>query len=327
MLYWSQDGMEVAMKKVTLADIAASCGVSINTVSHALKDKPDISEATKTLIRRTAEEMGYIGNSSASFLRSGVSKCIAVILGDISNPHFSILIKEIEVSARKEGYTCFVLNTEENEVLEREAIIAAIAKNVDGIILCPVQQTDSNVRFLMRSGVPFTLIGRYFEQLSTNYVVCDDTHSGYLAAEYMIHQHKKRTAIITTDPYVSSARERLAGIRDCYAQNGLSLCEEDIFCVPLSDERRGNLLERIREPEYDSAICFSDLLALELLSFTPDLSIISFDHIRSRFRMPWTFASVTSSKGKMSDYAVQILLSAISGAKEPTQIVLPTKIG
>ncbi|MBE7050650.1 MAG: LacI family DNA-binding transcriptional regulator, partial [Ruminococcaceae bacterium] len=55
------------MRRVTLSDIARACGVSVNTVSHALHDKPDISEQTKDRIKKTAEEMGYIQNTSASF--------------------------------------------------------------------------------------------------------------------------------------------------------------------------------------------------------------------------------------------------------------------
>ena len=58
-------------KRVTLADIAQEVGVSVNTVSHALNDKNDISEETKRLIKQTADRMGYIRNSSASFMRSG----------------------------------------------------------------------------------------------------------------------------------------------------------------------------------------------------------------------------------------------------------------
>ena len=154
------------MKRVTLADIAKECGVSVNTVSHALNNKSDISNATKQKIKSAAEKLGYIANSSASFLRSGLSKTIAVIVGDISNPHFAILIKEIEVAAREKDYTVFVLNTDENEELERKAIVAAISKNVDGIIICPVQQSTKNVEFLIKSGVPFALMGRRFKDIN-----------------------------------------------------------------------------------------------------------------------------------------------------------------
>lgn len=315
------------MKRVTLADIAKHCGVSVNTVSHALKDKPDISEATKALIRETAQELGYIHNASASLLRSGESKSIAIILGDISNPHFSILVKEMEVVARKNGYTCFVINTEENEEIEREAIVASISKNVDGIVICPVQKTEDNIRFLQKSGVPFTLIGRRFEHLKTNYVVCDDFHSGYLAAEYILGRQHKKTAIITTENYVSSARERLCGIRKCYEEKNVQLLPEDIRCVPLVCKDGETQLEKIAREAYDSAICFNDILALELLSYAPEIDIVSFDNIKSKFTMPYRFCSVTSSKTKMSDTAIEILLDAIGGKKDLVQIVLPTKIG
>lgn len=315
------------MKRVTLADIAKYCGVSVNTVSHALKDKPDISETTKTLIREAAQELGYIRNASASLLRSGESKSIAIILGDISNPHFSILVKEMEVVARRKGYTCFVINTEENEQIEREAIVASISKNVDGIVLCPVQKTEDNIRFLQKSGVPFTLIGRRFENIQTNYVICDDFHSGYLAAEYILEKKHKKTVIITTENYVSSARERLCGIKKCYDEKNIKLLQEDIYYVPLVSNERGAQLYKIVQERYDSAICFNDILALELLSYVPDIDIVSFDNIKSKFKMPYCFCSVTSSKTKMSDTAIEILLDEINGKKDPVQIVLPTKIG
>ena len=92
-------------KRITLSDIAKKTGYSINTVSHALNNKSDISEETKKFIKETADSMGYIQNSSASFLRSGKSKCISVIVGDIANPHFAILVKEIEMTAKEYGYT------------------------------------------------------------------------------------------------------------------------------------------------------------------------------------------------------------------------------
>ena len=72
----------------------------MNTVSHALHNKDDISAKTKEQIQSAAREMGYI---SASSLRSGKTKSVAIIIGDISNPHFSILIKEIETLLRQEG--------------------------------------------------------------------------------------------------------------------------------------------------------------------------------------------------------------------------------
>ena len=315
------------MKRITLSDIAKACGVSVNTVSHALHDKPDISEQTRELIRKTAKELGYIRNASASFLRSGVSKNIAVIVGDISNPHFSILIKEVEQTAGKQGYTSFIFNTDENEKLEREAIITSISKNADGIIICPVQKSDMNLLFLKESGVPFTLIGRR-SSIETNYVVCDDKNSGYLAANYILEGKNKKTAILNGSLYISSARERLEGIRNCYQDHGLEIGPKDVYELPVSGWQNGAKMKKILEKDYDSAICFSDLIALELLSCQEEcgkkLTIVSFDNIQSRFHIPFRFPSITSSKAKMGHKAVEVLISAIEGNTQPMQIVLPT---
>lgn len=314
------------MKRVTLSDIARACGVSANTVSHALNDKPDISDGTKKAIKAMAEKMGYIGNASASFLRSGLSKTIAVIVGDISNPHFSILIKEIEVASREKGYTAFVLNTDENEEIERAAIVAAINKNVDGIILCPVQKSRANIDFLINSGIPFTLMGRRFKEIETNYVVLDDVNSGYIAAEYIINSGLKKTAIINAAEHISSAEERMSGILSCYKKMGKGL-KYKVYVLDELESQHTDIMKKIAAEGYDSAICFNDVLALELLCFAgQEIKIVSFDNIRSRFAMPYRFASVTSSKAKMSHKAVEIILSAIAGNKTVSKIVLPTRI-
>lgn len=314
------------MKRVTLADIAKECGVSVNTVSHALNNKPDISEVTKQKIKSAAEKLGYIANASASFLRSGLSKTIAVIVGDISNPHFSILIKEIEGAVREKGYSVFVLNTDENEEQEYNAICAAISKNVDGIIICPVQKNTKNVEFLIKSGIPFTLMGRRFENINTNYVVLDDKNGGYLSAEYILNSGMKKTAVINANVNISSAKERLCGIEECYKTIGKN-AYFNVFTVETLEGEHSDVMEKVAMGDFDSAICFSDILTLELLSLIKkDIKIVSFDNIRSRFSMPFKFASVTSSKTKMSHKAVEILFNAISGDNTITELVLPTKI-
>ena len=316
-----------AKRRVRLVDIAEKCGVSVNTVSHALNDKDDISEETKAYIRKTADSMGYIHNSSASFMRSGKTKSIAIIVGDISNPHFSIMIKEIESSARKKGYTAFVLNTDENEKLEKDAIVTALSKNADGIILCPVQQTSNNIDFLIKSGVPFTLIGRRFNDRKTNYVVCDDIHSGYIAAKYVLDRNKDKIAVLNAPKHISSAKERLEGVRECFAENNKKLNEKDIYTLDVSQTNHSATINEIANKNYDAVICFSDIIALELLTCAnKDMDIVSFDNIVSKFPMPYKFKSITSSKTKMSHEAMDILLNAIDGETEIKEVVLPTKL-
>ena len=100
--------------KTRLKDIADATGFSVNTVSHALRDEPDISEATKAIIRRVADELDYIPNFQARGVRAGKSSIISVILPDIINPHFSIVFRGIEQYFRAFGITPLFMNTAEN---------------------------------------------------------------------------------------------------------------------------------------------------------------------------------------------------------------------
>lgn len=114
--------------QVTLKDIAQKTGYTINTVSHALKNKPDISAATRLRIQQVADEMGYVGNALAESMRTGYTRTIALILGDIANPHLALIACEAERTTRAAGYNTILYNTEENPDLELHAIRSAVAQ-------------------------------------------------------------------------------------------------------------------------------------------------------------------------------------------------------
>ena len=323
------------MKSVTLSDIAKKTGYSINTVSHALLDKPDISEKTKEYIRATANEMGYIANTAAGALRSGKSKSVAIIVGDISNPHFAIMIKEMEARLRKYGYNAFILNTDEDEKTERSAIISAISKNVDGIIMCPVQKSQANIEFLNKNGVKYVLFGRRFEKSKSSYVICNDYNSGYLAAEHLISLGHRELLFINGPSYVSSARERLEGALAAAEKSGLESGAVKNMELRLNETNTAVQAVLESNPSRSGIICFSDIIALKVCfilkkmgkTVPDDFSVIGFDNIASRFFLPLMLTSATSSKTKMSVKAVDALMDIINNpTAEPLSFVLPTKL-
>jgi len=323
------------MKGITLADIARATGYSVNTVSHALHDKPDISEETKRRIKDKAEEMGYIVNTSASALRSGKTKSIAIIIGDIANPFFSILIKEMEKCLREYHYNSLVLNTDEDESLEREAIISAISKNVDGIILCPVQKTRNNLEFLKKTGIPYLLIGRYFQGDDSGYVVCDDFNSGYVAAKHLLDLNHKKLLFINAPVYISGAYLRLEGAKKAIMDNGdreasLEIAEIDALG---NAEQVYPILQKYSDRT--GIICFSDMIAMQVCHFLKkldktvpqDVSVVGFDNIVSRLLSPLMLTSVSVSKTSMSVKAVDTLMKIIAGDKNTLQQhILPTRV-
>ena len=323
-------------RTVTLKDIAEKTGFSINTVSHALNNKPDISDATKKLIRDVADEMGYISNGLASSLRSGVSRLIAVILGDISNPHFSFLIKEIESVMNKKGYTVIIFNTDENSETERKAIHTALSKNADGIIICPTQEDSRNIDFLRESGVPYVLIGRRSTDGKDSYVICDDENSGYLAAQHLIGLGHKKMLFFNGPEYISSARERWRGFSAALKESGLP--DDTAIQAEISVNREESvflLADYLRRyPECTGIVAFSDMIALEIIyllmqsghKVPRDRSVIGFDNIQSEFLFPISLTTVSTATEKMAPAAAGILLDMIENRSAGERLVLDTRL-
>ena len=323
--------------KITLRDIAARTGYSVNTVSHALSGKTDISEATREEITRVAAEMGYIRNSAAGGLRSGRSRTVALIQPDVANPHFIIVFRGIEAFFRQKGYTVFVLNTDEDPHIEEAAIRAALAQNVDGILLCPAIGGEQNVAYLQRTGVPFCLIGRRALNSEADFVVCDDEEGGYLAAAHLLAQGHRHIAFLNGDSRISPAGQRLAGCRRAMSEKGFSLPDERVLSLSVKAGKNHTRMRTFlkNDPAVTALVAFSDLLAFEAvcvlsemgLRVPEDMSIVGFDNICTDFPLSPPLSSVSVSKKAMATVSAEILWARIEGTEPPEHhVVLPTKL-
>jgi len=146
--------------RVTMQDIAREIGVTKNTVSRALMGMPDISATTTEIVRRKADEMGYIRNRMASALRSGSTHTLALIVGYLANPYFAIIYNNVAHMAEKLGYTVILFSSFEKAERELKDIRTALAYHVDGIILFPCQENKESLYVLRASGIPFVILSR-----------------------------------------------------------------------------------------------------------------------------------------------------------------------
>ncbi len=308
-------------KKVTLKDISIATGFTINTVSHALKDKNDISPETKRSIQETAKRMGYIGNALASSLRSGNTKTIAIILGDISNPLFAIRVKEIESELRKYKYSAFIINTDEDKATEEEAVITAISRKVDGIIICPSQKSKRPIKLLQEHSIPFVLMGRHFKNKNMDFVVWDDQRGGYLATKHLLDAGRKKILFLNGPSYISSALERLQGYHQAVKEAGLPVEAENIKEIGITSGSCYKILDGLISQGifFDAIFAFSDLVAWEAicrlqeagLRVPEDVAVIGYDDIQSNIYYPFPLASISSSKKDEAARIVGILCDRI----------------
>ena len=330
--------MNNARKKVTLKDIAEATGFSVNTVSRALRGEKNIAPETLKKIKDAQLRMGYINNTLASSLRRGYTNTIAVILGDVSNPHFGVMMREIEARARMYGYTSFLQTTDENEGLELSAIQSALNKSVDGIIICPCQQSDKNIRYLETLGVPYVLIGRRCNTVATDYVICNDELGGYQATKMLIQNGHKRILMLQGSRNISSANERLKGYLRAHAEAGLEVDTRLIREGSVMGQNNHALYEQIMEEGlgFTGVFAFSDLIAWDFWRFLhnsgyrvpEDYSIVGFDNIQSRLSVPFNLTSISSHKGRMSVEAVDVLVRRMRAQENlsPMQLVIDTTL-
>lgn len=312
---------EFYLEKVTLKDISEKTGYSINTVSRALKDKDDIAEKTRKHIKSVAQDLGYIPNTIASGLRSGLTKTIAIILSDIANPYFSIMAKHIESAAREYGYSIFVINTREDYHMEEQAVYSAISKRVDGIILFPVQQKSKIIKFLKKSQTPFIVVGRHFEDIQTDYLITDDVKGGYLATNHLIKCGRKRILFLNGPEYVSCAQQREQGYKKALKEHDMPFDPDLLKRVSITTGSAYSDMKKILEENLDFSgiFAFSDVIAWEAayaleeygIGIPGDISIVGYDNIESQFYFPYHLTTIDTSKEKMAYRAVEILMKKI----------------
>lgn len=322
------------MRKVTLKDIANKLGVTIGTVSHVLNGIDDISEETKNKVLKTAREMGYISNSAAVSLRSGKTHTVAVIVPDISNPYIAQQVKMIEMKIRKFNYSVFILNTNEDEEAEYEAIVSACSKQVDGIFLCPCQKSTKNVEFLDKLQIPYILICRYFTNYETDYVCADDYKGGRLAGEYLLSNGYKNIIYFGAYKYICSSVERFRGITDVFCEKGMAIPDGRFAEInPTCGDTEDVIEETLQKiSDFDSIIAFSDFVAFEIKAKLKqkygdvNIPMVSFDAVNINSKFPFDIVSVGMEGDTLSSVAVDAMLEKINSGKCDCKKLIDVKV-
>ncbi len=323
--------------RVTIKDVAEACGYTANTVSRALRGDPKLPEATCEKIRRTAMELGYIRNSSASGLRSGRSGNIAVIINDLHNLHFCDMLSKMDAELRRAGYNMMVLCMQLNEELGRQMIDTAISQSVDGILYFPYHNNPGHVEYMRKNGMPFVLLDRWIQDTVADSVRCDDEQGGYLAGSHLAALGHRKYLFLSGVNRSSSQLDRLAGFMRAVREYGIP--EQNVRIIPgetvedaLAKDCVGELLFPL---DYTAIVSFRDeisypvmlALAREGLDVPRDVSIVSFDHLCGEIPYLPKLTSIYSEGENVAVHGVRLLLRRIENRNLPPQVmILPVRL-
>lgn len=322
------------MKKfVTIRDIAIKAGVSINTVSRALNNKPDINPQTKQKVLQAAKELGYIKDLNALSLKNGMTKTIGVVFEDSSNPFYAEVFKGIEYCARKYGYQIILMNTERDYINEIKAVKTLIEKRVDGIIISPTQFDNDDINYLIGMNYPFVILGVHFDNSQLDEVYSDDFKGGYLATKHLLDKGRKKILMINAYMYKSVAKMRYQGYVKAMKEYGL----EPYHMVEIEEgyESCFNKITELKDFDYDAIFCFNDVFAIAALkalrtlgkTVPEDVSIVGYDDISYASFVHPTITTVKIDKFQEGIIAFELLQERLSEKRDkPKQIVLDVEL-
>ena len=213
---------------ITMKDIARSLGVSVATVSRALKDNPRISAVQKKRIQQYAREHNFYPNVIGEALRHSKvqpMKVIGVIVPEFVHYYFMSVLSGIEEQARARGYRVMVAQS--NELYDKEvAICDDFYKNkVCGIIVSQAKDTKQYDHFerLMKNGVPLVFYDRICTGVNCSRVVVDDYMGAFTAVTHLIDSGCRKIAFYGSPMNMEISKNRYNGYHDALAKHGIKI--------------------------------------------------------------------------------------------------------
>ncbi|MEO3742474.1 LacI family DNA-binding transcriptional regulator [Plantactinospora sp. B5E13] len=304
----------------TIRDVARASGVHISTVSRTFSAPHLVNPETRNRVLASAESLGYRPNRAARALITGRTHNIGLIIADIANPFFPPLIKAAESQARQRDYHIFIADTNEDPATE-EDLVHALAKQVDGVLLCSPRMSNSLIEQLSRE-VPLVVINRQVTGLPA--VVMDVGQGARLAIEHLTGLGHRDLALLAGPRGSWTSREirRSATAAARAAEATLTVLGPN----PPTEDGGLGMAEQVRRTGATAVLTYNDLMAIGLmegldslgLRVPLDISVVGIDDIAlSRLTRPklTTVATPTAAAGRT---AVDMLLQHDGAASART---------
>jgi DNA-binding LacI/PurR family transcriptional regulator len=312
-----------ASKATSIYDVAKEANVSVFTVSAVINDKSHVGKALKQRVDAAIAKLNYRPNLLARSLAKRRTHTIGIVVPDISNPFFPLVVRGAEDAAQKHGYNILLCDSDDRLEREEECLEVLLAKRVDGILLTKAPQPFSpSVRQLIDDAqIPFVLLMRTYPDLTKDAVVTDDYKGAYEAVSQLARAGHRRIGLLGGPMTVSNGRERWKGFRDALEANHLAH-EPDLVIqgdYRIESGYRGGHALLSRSP--DGIYVANYLMTVGLLKAAEemgmrcpeDFGLVSFDDY------PWLaifrprLTTVELPKYQIGFEATELLLSRIKG--------------
>lgn len=313
-------------KAASIYDVARESNVSVFTVSEVVNNKSHVSKKLRDRVEAAIRKLNYRPNLIARSLAKQRTHTIGMIVSDIANPFFPIVVRGAEDAAQKHGYHLLLCNSD--DILEKEEtqIELLLSKRVDGILLTKASgDFRPGLRQMIKDvNIPFVLVMREYPKLTRDAVISDDYEGAYTAVCHLLRAGCRRIGLVSGPLKVSNAIARCKGFHDALKARGLKFDDKLLFEGDYRTESGFRAGHALLSHQPDGMYVANYLMTVGLLraaeemklSCPEDFRLVSFDDY------PWLgvfhpkLTTVELPKHQLGSEAAELLIRRINGSRE-----------
>lgn len=329
------------MDKITIRTLAKELKLAVSTVSKALTDSYEISTETKQRVLALAKQKNYVPNAYASSLRKRKSRTIAVVLPEVADSFFSLVINGIEAAAQEKGYHVLIYLTHENYEKEKAILNNFQGGRVDGILLSITRETPDaeHIKEVINKEIPVIFFDRVCDEIETVKIITDDYHISYQATTHLINQGCTRIAFLSISETLAMSTHRLEGYKKALADHKIKLYLSDIITCTNDAEQNQALIRKLLQKEKipDGILACVEKLTTPIytvcrekkLSIPKDIKVICFSSLETAPILNPSLTTVTQPAFEIGKAAAMVLMKALDKPHfnwKNEYIILPSAI-
>ena len=317
------------MENITLKRISEALGLSISTVSRALKNHPDISEATKKRVNELAEFLNYEPNINAINLRAKKNRVLGLIVPTISGFFYDFFISAVEEECRANDYTLMILQSGNDAVTEINNLSICRQNRISGLFVCLSTNTSGMTAFdkFKEADIPLVFFDKVPDGNGYNKVCIADGEAATLAAKLLLEKNKKNILSIFGNISLSITRSRLHAFNLMIASkkkaiNNIEHCNSSVEAKNITD----GYFSKKKYP--DAVFCMSDEILIGVMKSLNELKIeipaktsvlaLSNGFLPKLYHPEITY--IETSGYKLGKLAFVTMMHCINGKTEPVEM-------
>ena len=330
--------METKKHRTSLKDLALELGVSIATVSRALRNSPEIGLDMQRRVKELAKTLNYRPNPFAQSLRKEAPKVIGVVVPNLVTHYYAAVLDGIEAEARKLGYSIISTNSHESFEDEAQAIDNFISLHVEGIIACLSQNTTDYSHFeeIAQMGIPLVFFGRTCLTDKFSSVTANGDEAAQMATQHLIDTGSRRIAFIGGPNHLDMVKRRKHGYLEALRENNIPIDRELVACDKIDYDVALRVTEEMlkRDNRPDAILAFNDIITFAAftaiknchLRIPEDVALIGLTDDQHAAYVTPRMSAIVDQSFKMGVKACELLLRNINGDEKVYKAIVPQQL-